>query len=135
MNSIRPLALRLLPGEDLRTALDARMVKDDIGAACVLSCSGSLNSATVRFAGEPELTMLVGPFEIVSLSGTLSKAGSHMNIAISDQEGKVVGGHVKEGCLINTTVEIVIGILDGTEFTRELDPFTGFRELVVRDKT
>jgi uncharacterized protein len=133
MNSIRPLALRLLPGEDLRTALDAHMAKDGIGAACVLSCSGSLNSATVRFAGEPELTMLVGPFEIVSLSGTLSKAGSHLAIAMADQKGNVVGGHVKEGCAINTTVEIVIGILDGIDFARELDPFTGFRELVVKD--
>ena len=133
MKTIRPLALRLAPGEDLRTALDARMAKDGIGAACVLSCSGSLNSATVRYAGEPELTMLVGPFEIVSLSGTLSKSGSHMQIAVADQEGKVVGGHVKEGCTINTTVEIVIGILDGVEFSRELDPFTGFRELVVKE--
>lgn len=37
-------------------------------------------------------------FEIVSLTGTLSRHGAHLHIAIADFQGNVVGGHLMDGC-------------------------------------
>ncbi|MEH2445742.1 MAG: DUF296 domain-containing protein [Nostoc sp.] len=34
--------------------------------------------------------------------------GVHLHIAISDQEGKTIGGNLDDGCIIYTTTEIVI---------------------------
>ncbi len=70
-------------------------------------------------------------FEIVSLVGTLSDKKCHLHISLSDGNGKVIGGHLKKGCTIYTTAEIVIGELPGLELTRETDESTGFVELVV----
>ncbi len=70
-------------------------------------------------------------FEIVSLIGTLSDKKCHLHISLSDGDGKVIGGHLKKGCTIYTTAEIVIGELPGLEFTREPDKSTGFVELIV----
>ena len=40
---------------------------------------------------------------------------------ISDIDGNVIGGHLSEGCLINTTAEIVIIEIDNYKLTREFD--------------
>jgi hypothetical protein len=70
--------------------------------------------------------------EIVSLSGTIASfGGSHLHLSVADSSGRVLGGHVKEGCIVHTTVELVIGVLEGYAFHREIDPDTGFPELVV----
>ena len=37
-------------------------------------------------------------FEIVSLTGTLSRHGCHLHLSIADFQGNVVGGHVLDGC-------------------------------------
>ena len=73
------LALRLLPGSDLKSSLDSLVLEQGIPAACILTCTGSLTQAAVRFAGKAETTNLAGPLEIVSLTGTLSPDGSHLH--------------------------------------------------------
>ena len=125
------IALRLRPGEDLRRALDTLARERVIDAACVVTCVGSLRRAVLRLADGMRVTELEGPFEIVSLVGTLSQHGSHYHLALSDGEGRTVGGHLKVGCIVYTTAEIVIQILPGVRFLREHDEETGFEELVV----
>jgi hypothetical protein len=44
----------------------------------------------------------------------------------------VFGGHLKDGCIVAFTAEIVIGILDDITFRRVPDDATGFDELDVR---
>jgi predicted DNA-binding protein with PD1-like motif len=66
------------------------------------------------------------------LTGTLSKHGSHYHISIADGEGRTLGAHLLEGCLIYTTAEIVIGELPGVSFLREMDSATGYDELYIR---
>lgn len=101
-------------------------------AACVLTCVGSLTRAHIRFADSAKVSEVKGPLEIISVAGTIASfGGSHLHIAVADRNGNVVAGHAKEGCIIRTTAEIVIGILDGYTFHREIDPDTGFPELVV----
>ena len=73
-----------------------------------------------------------GPFEIVSLVGTLSGGeGGHLHISLSDSKGKVIGGHVMGDLFINTTAEVVLGECEGVRFKREDDKETGYDELVV----
>lgn len=125
------IALRLLPQQDLKAELDALAIAQNLEAACILTCVGSLTRAVLRLAGQSEPATYDGQFEIVSLMGLLSQHGSHYHMAIADPTGRTLGGHVLTGCQIYTTAEIVIGILPHTRFSRELDPATGYRELSI----
>jgi predicted DNA-binding protein with PD1-like motif len=122
-------SLRLSPGQDLKAALDGLVSAKKWPAACILSAVGSLSSTALRYADAENAEILEGPFEIIALSGTLSRDGSHLHILVSDSEGESKGGHLKEGSVVRTTAEIVIGILPGWKFTREIDPETGYLEL------
>ena len=46
---------------------------------------------------------------------------------------RTVGGHLAEGCTVRTTAEVVLAADDRLVFARELDPATGYDELVVRE--
>jgi uncharacterized protein len=124
-------AIRLEPGDDPKEALDLLTLQRGWSAACVLSCVGSLKSAKVRFANHPAPTALDGPFEILTLTGTLSPSGSHLHVALSDSSGNVLGGHLAVGSTVFTTAEIIIGMMPETAFVRLPDPKTGCKELVV----
>lgn len=128
---VRAFALRLHPGDDLCVALEKAVAARGIQAGFVASCAGSLRVAAIRFADQPEATVLQGPFEIVSLSGTFSPDGPHLHISVADGEGRVVGGHLANGSIVYTTAEVVIGEVVGGRFGREVDGVTGFKELVV----
>jgi predicted DNA-binding protein with PD1-like motif len=131
---MRTHAIRLVPGEDLRLALEHETRSRGLDAACIVSCVGSLARAKLRRAGGDALLELDGPLEIVSLVGTLSPDGPHLHVALADGEGRVCGGHLLAGCPIHTTAEIVLGELEGVSFARVLDPATGWRELVVQPR-
>lgn len=128
-------ALRLHPHQDLKESLDTFARLHHIEAACVLACVGSLRRAVLRYANQEQAAELDGKFEIVSLTGTLSRYGSHYHISLSDGEGRTLGAHLLEGCLIYTTAEIVIGVLPGVSFLREMDRATGYEELYIRSNT
>jgi predicted DNA-binding protein with PD1-like motif len=71
-------------------------------------------------------------YEIVSLVGTLSCLdGHHLHISLSDKEGNVIGGHVFGELNVFTTAEVTIGECLDMNFKREMDPQTGFDELVI----
>ena len=133
MQKMETISLRLKPGQDLKRELDHLAQAHDIEAACVLACVGSLTTAVLRYANQPQSSMLTGHFEIVSLTGTLSKHGSHYHISISDGEGRTYGAHLLEGCKVYTTAEIVIGVIQGVSFMRTDCPQSGYPELDVRE--
>ena len=126
-SSIFTYTVRLRPGDDIKTALDTMCKDYHISAGCILSCVGSLNKLAVRYANQSEVSFVQGPLEIVSLTGTLSENGSHIHISCSDKVGNTIGGHLKEGNEIYTTAEIVIGVLDDVNFTREKDDGDGYK--------
>ena len=73
-----------------------------------------------------------GPFEIVSLVGTVSGGeGGHLHISLSDSKGQVIGGHVVGDLFIYTTAEVVLGECEGVRFERAHDKETGYEELVI----
>ena len=129
------LPLRLNPGDDLRAALDAALADRGGAAAFVVSGIGSLREASLRFAGRDALHHVVGDLEILTLSGTLGAGGSHLHASLADADGRVVGGHVAPGCIVRTTAEILLAVLDDVAFAREPDAATGFAELVIRPRT
>ena len=128
-------AFRLQSGQDLKVSLENYTNESQIKAGVVLTCVGSLNCATLRMANESILKTFNGKFEIVSLVGTFSSDGCHLHISLSDENGKMIGGHLKEGCIIYTTAEVVIGDIENLTFTRALDEGTGFKELVVNQNS
>lgn len=68
----------------------------------------------------------------MSLARTLAERGSYLHIPISDNMEKTIGGHLKDGSIIYTTAEIVIGILPAVLYERAVDPTYGFKELVIK---
>jgi predicted DNA-binding protein with PD1-like motif len=132
---MKTLPVRLFPGEDLRRALEAAATAHGIEAAFVLSGIGSLCDARLRFAGAAEPHAIAGDLEILTLSGTIAGAASHLHATLSDAGGAVVGGHVAYGCTIRTTAEVLLAPLDEWRFTREPDPATGYAELAMYPRT
>jgi len=124
-------ALRLRPGDDLRQQLQAFAEQHRIRAAAIVTCVGSLTTATLRLANQSGPTVYQGHFEIVSLVGTLSVGGSHLHLAIADSTGRTLGGHLLEGSIIYTTAELVVGVLEEVDFRRETDPVSTYQELAV----
>ncbi|NJL46600.1 MAG: DNA-binding protein [Leptolyngbyaceae cyanobacterium SM2_5_2] len=124
--------LRFHPGQDLKQSLKSFAVQNNLQAAAILTGIGSLNPAALRFAAQPEATVLTGSFELISLAGTLSAHGLHLHGAVADDQGHVYGGHIADGCLVRTTAEIVLAELSNLCLQRVLDPSTGFLELVVK---
>jgi predicted DNA-binding protein with PD1-like motif len=127
--------LRLHPGQDLKIEIDRLIEKYELEAACVLTCVGSLTTAVLRFANQETSERLDGYFEIVSLTGVLSRYGSHYHIAIADEKGTSYGAHLMDGCKVYTTAEIVIGIILNCTFLRTFDPQTGYPELEIVSPT
>ncbi len=125
-------AFRLQPGQDLKTEIDTYAQHHRIGAGWIKACVGSLTQYHLRFANQPNGTRKTGFFEIISLTGTVSRNGSHLHIGISDETGNTIGGHLLKENLVYTTAEIVIGEALRWEFTRELDGTTKWKELQIR---
>lgn len=127
--------IRLRPGEDLLRSLEAYVVTNGLEAAVVLTCVGSLDGASIRFANREEATWIPGKHEITSLVGTLSASGgSHVHVGIADGDGVARGGHLMEGSRVYTTAEITIGALPALRFAREPDATYGYDELVAYPK-
>lgn len=133
---MQTLPLRLIPGDDLRAALEAAVRSRNVRAAWVVSGIGSLSVANIRLAGASQILRLQEELEVISLSGTIAvdgaRAQSHLHMAVSTASGQVLGGHVAPGCVVRTTAEVLLALLPKWSFTREADAATGYDELVVR---
>jgi uncharacterized protein len=131
---MRTIAVRLRPGADLKGELLVLAAREPVRAGWVLTCVGSLSQVRVRLAGGAEHATWQGAFEIVAVTGTLSKDGGHLHLAVADQQGRTVGGHLAEGCIVRTTAEVVLAADDRLVFAREHDSVTGYDELVVHER-
>jgi uncharacterized protein len=126
------LATRLKPNEDLKKFLIRWVQVENIKSAVVLSGVGSLKVAQLRLANSSTTNQYAGPFEIVSMTGTLGPDGVHVHLSIADSSGQVIGGHLVEGCIIHTTCELVLMTFLDMTFNRELCEDTGYKELVLK---
>ncbi|KHO48056.1 MAG: hypothetical protein QT00_C0001G0068 [archaeon GW2011_AR5] len=125
-------ALRLRPNQDLKKELIKFTKENNINAGFIITCVGSLRKATLRMSDENIIKDYENRFEINALSGTLCQDDVHLHVSLSDENGNGVGGHLKEGCIIYVTAEIIIGEIEDATFSREFDKETGFNELKIR---
>lgn len=127
---VEPLPLRLPPGAGLREGLRVALAERGAQAAFVIGGIGSLRRTMLRFADAAEARAIDGPVEILSLQGTAGTGGEHLHASVADAEGRVWGGHVAPGCMVRTTVEMLVVLLPGWRFERRRDDATGYAELV-----
>ena len=126
--------VRLLPGDDLRVALQNVVAARGCSAAFVLAGIGSLRGAQVRLAGAELPLQVPGDVELLSLSGSIAPNAAHLHMSLADASGRVLGGHVAPGCIVRTTAEVLLQLLPGWDFRREADARTGWAELVIRPR-
>ena len=131
--NINTCAIRLQPGEDIKQGIEKSVKENSIQAGWISAAVGSLIAYTIRFANQSRGSTANGYFEIISLTGTLSTNGSHLHIGLSDGTGKMIGGHLLEGCKVYTTAEIIIQYSNKYVFTREKDGTTSWEELQIRE--
>ncbi|MBP6122283.1 MULTISPECIES: PPC domain-containing DNA-binding protein [Providencia] len=133
-SSARFIAVRLSPGEDVILTLRQQIKQNNLQAAFIAGCVGSLTDVALRFAGQENTHSTTGKFEIVSLIGTLDAKGEHLHLAVSDENGHMSGGHMMPGCTVRTTLELVIGELENNTFSREHCPLSGYEELIITSR-
>lgn len=131
---MRTVCCRLHRGDDLREKIEEIAVRENIAAGVVLSGVGCVSRARVRDASGVTVRQVDEHCEIVSLNGTVSKTRCHLHIALSKEDLSTIGGHLVSGCIVNTTVELIIGVLDGVEYGVEQDAQTGYDEIVFLER-
>lgn len=125
---------RLHRGDDLYLSLKNYCRMKGIQAGIVISGVGCVTQGRIRDASGVNIQTLQEHLEIVSLNGTVSEQRCHLHIAFSKEDLSTVGGHLVEGCLINTTCEIAILEFDDLVFSKEFDESTGYHELKISQK-
>lgn len=127
---MQTICKRLHRGQDLLLEIKALCNEHHIAAGVMLSAVGCVSCARLRDASGVNIKDIPQHMEIVSLNGTVSAARCHLHAAFSTEELTTIGGHLVEGCIINTTCELIIGILDNMEYGIEQDSETGYDEIV-----
>ncbi len=135
---MKTITVRLKEGQFFREEVERIVKEKGIRAGVILSAVGGIKNAALRVpkldSGEHIVKQLDGPFELVSCMGTLSADGCHIHVSVSGRDGICYGGHLKEGCAVFCTVELVIGVIEDVVFHRKMDSETGFEELIIEEK-
>lgn len=135
---MKEYAIRLEKGVDLKKTIEEVAKTNAFDTVVVLSGVGSVSQVKIRLAkassNSSNYIDVKEDFEIVSLTGTVSCGKAHLHISLADEIGDVIGGHLCEGTIINTTCELVLGVLEEYESTRKYDSNTGFSEIEFRKK-
>ena len=126
---MKEFAIRLKENEDITSTIEKICKDNNFNTVVVLSSVGSIKHLNIRLAMAKEFMNIEKDFEILSLNGTVSKGKSHLHICVSDDKGVCVGGHLVSGTIVNTTCELVLGVLEEYESERIFDNNTNFNEI------
>lgn len=133
-------AIRMEPNEDVMLTLQKFCEENGIGHGVIISGLGSLRGCSffdpAELPDKPGLYAytdaieLPCPIELISVSGIIctepdGKVSTHIHAAFADETGKSYAGHFKEGNLVLTTVELIVGELEHINMKRALDPERG----------
>lgn len=123
---------RLTKGMDLKKEIVKYCEENNIKAGIIGACVGCCYEINFRLAGGNDFYHKIGDHEIVSMTGTISEDGVHIHVSFSDNKGVTVGGHLSDGCFVESTAEIAIIEIDNYKLTREFDESTGYKELTIK---
>lgn len=132
---LRCHSVRLRRGDDLLLCIRQIAQVRHIAAGVILSAVGCISQGRVRDASGVTIRTINTHCEIVSLNGTVSQNRCHLHIALSREDLSTLGGHLCTGCIINTTCELVIAELPCQRIDTEMDPQTGYDELIFQEET
>lgn len=131
---MKPYLLRLKPTQDIKLELLNYVFKNNIEVATIVSAVGSVSLMRVRIADGKTIVDDNQQREVLSLSGTLVNGKIHAHIGAISTSMDVFGGHLMEGCIVHTTMEITLLDLTGNILAeRVFDAETGYDELNVID--
>ncbi|NLC34394.1 MAG: DNA-binding protein [Erysipelothrix sp.] len=122
---------RLERGSDLKQGIIDFCNENKIESGAIVTAVGCVSEVSIRKADGVNQYFEIKDYELVSLTGTISKDGVHLHVALSDVNLKTIGGHLLDGTIVNTTMEIVIMKFDKYTLTRSFDENTGYNELEV----
>ena len=123
----RTIFFRLMENEDLLNAIKEKAEKNGIHAGFFFLV-GRVKHAVLGYykQGKYEQIKVAGPLEVVSCMGNLSlredgELVAHAHFAVADEEGKMFGGHLLQGCPIDITGELVLVETPEAKLKRVLD--------------
>ncbi|MHB8993389.1 MAG: PPC domain-containing DNA-binding protein, partial [Chloroflexota bacterium] len=145
------LFTRLRPGEDLFGRVKEICEENDLQRGVILASIGSLTDvafvnpkpgASMPFDPSTmlNLTELKGPFELLTLEGTVFplvgefgdlKDGDpvlHLHGVLSSEEGKVTAGHLRKATVF-TTVELFLARIKGSKAVKKKSVVSALTEL------
>jgi predicted DNA-binding protein with PD1-like motif/glutaredoxin len=111
---MRPQALKLGPGSDLRRSLEQLAIEWN-ASGFVLGVVGNLSRAAFQCPGQAGPTVLEGDLEIITLQGTLSPQGVHLHLSLSDGACQVWGGHLEPGTMVLKGADLLVGFLTSAD--------------------
>ena len=131
---MKPYLLRLKPNQDIKLELLRYAQERNIKTASIVSAVGSVSSMKVRIADGRTIVSDTHNREVLSLSGTLINGKIHTHIGAISTRMDVFGGHLMEGCIVHTTMEItLLDLSEDVQAERIFDSETGYDELNVID--
>ena len=99
------------------------------------------DGARIRLPGAAEPDTMEGNLEILTLCGTTSRDGVHMQISVADGEGLVTSGlfltiarFKRPPSQPRVARRLILALLPERSHTRELDTNAAYSELVVRSE-
>jgi len=130
---MKQLSFRIKEGELFREVIESKCKEAGVKAGVILSAVGGFQKLFLRMPILPNqekhtVKELDGPFEIISINGTISPNDCHIHVSASDKDGVCIGGHLKEGSTVKNTAEVVIGVFEDVIFERNFDSETGYEE-------
>ena len=131
---MKPYLLRLKPNQDVKLELLRYAQERNIKTASIVSAVGSVSSMKVRIADGKTIVGDDQNREVLSLSGTLINGKIHAHVGAISTRMDVFGGHLMEGCIVHTTIEItLLDLTEDVQAERIFDSETGYDELNVID--
>ena len=131
---MKPYLLRLKPKQDIKLELLNYVFKNNIKVTSIVSAVGSVSSMKLRIADGKTVVEDHLNREVLSMSGTVVNGKIHAHIGAISTSMDVFGGHLMEGCIVHTTMEITLLDLTGVILAeRAFDEETGYDELNVID--
>lgn len=124
--------LRLTLNQDIKQELMNYSQSNKISVGSIVSAVGSVSKLSVRVADGKTVIESIENREVFALTGTIVQNKVHAHIAAINPSMQVFGGHLMEGCLVHTTMEItLLDLSDDVSAQRKYDENTGYDELFV----